>query len=94
MSGPQTYERARGRAVAKYGLYVHILVYAAVILMLVAINLFNSPEVIWFIWPMMGWGLAVLIHAAVVFLMADRNAVVDRLTERELKRSDREATTR
>lgn len=94
MSKPENHERARGRAVAKYGFYVHVFVYAAVILMLVAINLFTSPDVIWFIWPLMGWGLAVLLHAAVVFLMTDRNAVVDRLTERELKRSDRQGTTR
>lgn len=81
------YERARGRAEAKYGVFVHAVVYAAVMLLLVVINLLTSPGTIWFIWPLIGWGFAVALHGARVFLLGDRNTVIDALTERELRHS-------
>ena len=81
------YERARARAKAKYGFFVHALVYAAVMVLLVIINMLTSPQVVWSIWPLLGWGLAVALHAAKVFLFADGNTIVDALTEHELRRS-------
>ena len=85
----ETYEQARARAEAKYGFFVHAVVYAAVMLMLLIINLLTSPGTLWFIWPLFGWGLAVVLHGARVYLMADKNAVIDALTERELKATAR-----
>ncbi len=81
------HERARRRATAKYGFYVHGSVYAAVMLLLAVVNLVASPGTLWFIWPLMGWGLAVALHGARVFLMSDRNAIIDAMTERELQPS-------
>ena len=84
---PQTenYERARARAEAKYGFFVHVVVYVAVILLLVIINMLTSPGTTWFIWPLLGWWLAVALHGARVFLFADRYTIVDALTEHELR---------
>lgn len=87
MSQTETYKRARGRAEAKFQFYVHAIVYGTVIGFLVLINLINWGGVFWAIWPMLGWGLAVALHAARVFLMADKEAIIDALTEDELKRS-------
>ena len=86
---PQTddYERARGRAEAKYGFFVHAVVYAAVMLLLVVINLLTSPGTIWFVWPLIGWGLAVALHGARAFLLADKDAIIDSMTKDELRRS-------
>ena len=86
---PETgnYERARRRAEAKYGFFVHAVVYAAVMLLLLVINLLTSPGALWFIWPLMGWGLAVVLHGAGVFLLGDKESIVDALTERELRQS-------
>ena len=81
------YEQARGRAEQKYGFFVHVAVYAAVILLLVVINLLTSPGTFWSIWPMIGWGFAVALHWARVFLLEDKTAMIDALTERELRRS-------
>ena len=84
---PQTenYEKARGRAEAKYGFFVHAAVYAAVMVLLVVIDLLTSPGTIWFIWPLIGWGLAVALHAARVFLLADRDTIIDAMTQDELR---------
>jgi len=87
MPRTEDYKRARGRAEAKYGFFVHAAVYAAVMVLLVAINLLTSPGTIWFIWPLIGWGLAVALHAARVFLLADRDTIIDALTEDELRQS-------
>jgi multidrug efflux pump subunit AcrB len=82
--------KARERAEAKYGFFVHASVYTAVMVLLVLINLMTSPEAIWFIWPLVGWGFAVALHGVRVFLLADKNAVIEKLTERELRRSSAE----
>lgn len=87
MPDDDDYAKARARAEAKYGFLVHAVVYAAVMLLLLIINLLTSPGNLWVIWPLLGWGLAVTLHGARVFLLADRNAMLDALTERELRLS-------
>lgn len=83
----EDYERARGRAVAKYGFFKHAAIFAAVMVLLVVINLVTSPATLWFIWPLIGWGFAVALHGTRVFLLADNNTIVDALTEQELRKS-------
>ena len=87
MSEQDEYAKARARAEAKYGFFAHAGVYAAVMVLLVVINLLISPSVIWFIWPLMGWGFLLALHGLRVFLLADKSAVIDALTERELRQS-------
>jgi hypothetical protein len=87
MNQSDAYAKARARANAKYGFYVHASVYAAVMTLLVLINLVSSPGAIWFIWPLIGWGFAVVLHGVRVFVLTDKNAVIEKMTERELRRS-------
>ena len=87
MTQADEYAKARERAKAKYGFFVHAGVYVAVMVLLVFVNLATSPQAIWFVWPLIGWGIAVVMHAVRVFLLADRNVVVEKLTERELRRT-------
>ena len=87
MTQADAYTKARQRAEAKYGFFVHAAVYAAVMALLVVINLVTSPGTVWFIWPLLGWGFAVALHGMRVYLLADRNEIVDVLTESELRQS-------
>ena len=87
MTQSDAYAKARGRAKAKYEFFVHASVYAAVMVLLVLINLVTSPGEIWFVWPLIGWGFAVVLHGVRVFLLEDKNVVIEKLTERELRRS-------
>ena len=87
MSQSDEYAKARRRAETKYSFFVHAGVYAAVMVLLIIINLVTSPGVLWFIWPMLGWGFAVALHGVGAFLLADKNVVIDALTERELHRT-------
>lgn len=81
---------ARERARAKYGFYKHLAVYFIVNLMLFFINLATAPDYFWCIWPLIGWGVAVAIHALKVYVFGERNVIVDRLTEQELRKEGRD----
>jgi len=87
MTQPDAHAKARERATVKYGFFVHAGIYVAVMVLLVFINLVTSPQAIWFVWPLIGWGFAVVLHGVRVFLLADKNVVIEKLTERELRRS-------
>ncbi len=49
------------------GFYNHLIKYAIVIFCLFLINLFNSPNHYWVIWPALGWGIGILCHGLNVF---------------------------
>jgi hypothetical protein len=49
------------------GFYTHLSVYLAVNAGLLVINLISAPGRLWVVWPLAGWGIAILIHAAGVF---------------------------
>jgi hypothetical protein len=87
MTQTDEYTKARERAKAKYRFFVHAGVYTAVMVLLVFINLVTSPREIWFVWPLIGWGFAVALHGVRVFLLVDKNVIIDKLTERELRHS-------
>ncbi len=74
---------ARRRAGAKLGWYIHAAVYVMVNLFLVALA--ASRDQAWAIYPLMGWGLGLLIHGAVVFFIAPGGSFYDRLLARERK---------
>jgi hypothetical protein len=50
------------------GFLIHLSVYIAVNLFLIALNVWQSPNEIWFIWPLIGWGIGVMGHAAGIVL--------------------------
>ncbi|WP_422824085.1 2TM domain-containing protein [Xenorhabdus entomophaga] len=54
----------RARRKIEFGL--HLTIYIIVNVALAIINLFNF-ETIWFIYPLLGWLLGLLIHALITF---------------------------
>ena len=61
------YQKAKARVEAIKGFYIHLIVYVVVNLMLFSINMLVSPGNLWFIWPLMGWGIGFVLHALSVF---------------------------
>ncbi len=49
------------------GFYSHLAVYILVITVMAATNLYMGTDNLWFIWPMLGWGLGVASHGLAVF---------------------------
>ena len=61
------YQSAKKRVEALRRFYVHLTAYVLVNLLLCTINLLTSPDSLWFYWPLLGWGIAVALHALLVF---------------------------
>jgi sensor histidine kinase YesM len=61
------YEKAARRVNELKGFYGNLFSFCIVIPVLVVINLISSPQYHWFWWPMLGWGIGVLSHAAKTF---------------------------
>lgn len=57
-------DRERRAAARLRGFKLHLLAYFLVVAVLAAINLLATPETIWFVWPMVGWGTVLAIHTA------------------------------
>ena len=47
---------------AKRSFSVHLVVYVLVNAMLIAVNFIYSPKVIWFFYPLIGWGIGISMH--------------------------------
>lgn len=63
----QAYEKASRRVKELKGFYGNLTSYVLVISFLAILNLITSPEYLWFLWPMMGWGIGIAAHAAGTF---------------------------
>jgi hypothetical protein len=53
---------------------------------MVAVNLMTSPEMYWFIWPLIGWGIGVLFHGLSVFIFGDGLAIRKKMIDAEIRR--------
>jgi hypothetical protein len=76
--------RAERRADAKIGFRIHVLIYVLVNAGLVVLNLLTSPDHLWFIWPMLGWGIGLLGHGLGVYAIGSHSR--ERMIEDELRR--------
>ena len=76
--------KAADRVDDMIGFYIHLLVYFLVIAMLILVN-YRSDDEWWVQWPMIGWGIGLLMHGLAVngrmprALVAWRLRMIDRL---------------
>jgi len=61
------YDEAKKRVSEIKEFYQHLATYVVINGMLVVINLLTSPQYFWFVWPLLGWGIGVALHALSVF---------------------------
>ena len=76
----------RELAKAKVEFRIHLFIFIAVMSLLALIDLFTSPGVTWFIWPLMGWGIGVLVHGLKVHYLSGKPTLKERMIERELSK--------
>lgn len=72
------------RVETKLGFYNHLSVYVIVMAGLLTINLLTNPRNLWFIWPLVGWGVAILFHLFGVFVFGKDTRLYRRLVDREM----------
>lgn len=59
--------KAAQKVEAITGFYIHFAAFALVMLVLFLVNLLATPDVWWVQWPLLGWGIGVVIHYMAVF---------------------------
>ena len=80
------YKKAEQAADAKIGFVIHALTYLVVNTGLVVLNLLTDSSYLWANWPMIGWGIGLLIHglSAFVFSGNKMKSLRDRMIEKEV----------
>lgn len=63
----EAYQRARKKVKEMKSFYANLISYCIVIPFLIFVNLYTSREYLWFLWPMLGWGVGLASHAFQVF---------------------------
>jgi len=63
----KAYERAKKRVREIKSFYGNLISYCIIIPFLTIINLITNPDNIWFIFPMLGWGIGLAAHGMSVF---------------------------
>ncbi len=88
MENHEAYQRAKKRVEAKMGFYMHLAVYIGVNILLIIINLITSPQHLWFIWPIFGWGIGVFFHGMSIFVFSGRKfkGIKEMMIEKEIKK--------
>ena len=80
------FTRAKRLAGAKLAFYIHLMAYVAVNALLIVINLAASTRHLWFMWPLLGWGIGVFVHAVVTFALPTVQGVKRRMIEKEMRK--------
>lgn len=63
----QRYERAKKQVEEIKGFYGNLVAFIVVNAFLIFINLKYSPEYLWFLWCVFGWGIGVVFHGFKAF---------------------------
>ena len=63
----ERYQKARKRVKEIKGFYRHLLIFSIVMIGIIYINLKYTPEVLWFIWVIIGSGIPLVLHGMKVF---------------------------
>jgi hypothetical protein len=83
------YRRAKARVEARLGFYRHAMIYVAVNLFLIFVNLRREPGHLWFQWPLLGWGIGLFWHGWNVYSYRWNSARKDQMIQREMERDAR-----
>ena len=67
LSEEDKYIEAKKKVENIKGFYGNLVAFILVNAVLIFINLYTSPSYLWFFWPLLWWGLGVLIHGLKVF---------------------------
>lgn len=69
MDDQARHDYARNQVRALKIFYGHVALFLLINVFLFVLNLASSPRVLWFVWPLAGWGLGLGLHAFVVFVV-------------------------
>ena len=86
MEETQAYKDAKEQVESKIRFYRHVAVFAVLGTALVLMNLARSPDRMWSLWVLFGWGIALVFKAARVYMPMPGEAMKLRMIETEMKK--------
>ncbi|MBK8563815.1 MAG: 2TM domain-containing protein [Saprospiraceae bacterium] len=78
--------KAKKKVKDKKDFYQHLMSYAIVNTFLFALNIITSPGYLWFVFPLMGWGVGLAFHYVGVFGIPGFDILSKEWEERELEK--------
>ena len=85
MNNQKTEQTAHQNAKLKVEFKIHMVTYIVVISLLAIINITLTPAYLWFIWPLLGWGLGIIIHGINVHFSTN-SSFKERMIKREMEK--------
>ena len=85
MNNQKTEQTAHQNAKAKVEFRIHLINYIVINAILAVINLTLTPDYLWFIWPLLGWGIGIIFHALNVYF-SPNTSIKERMIEKEMKK--------
>lgn len=77
---------AKKRVEEKKGFYYHLITFALVNLFLFILNMLTSPGFYWFLIPLMGWGIGLIIHYFTVFGILGKGPFDEKWKAKEIEK--------
>ena len=85
MKTQNSQQTALKRAKVKIEFKIHLINYIVINAILAVINLTLTPDYLWFIWPLLGWGIGIIFHALNVYF-SPNTSIKERMIEKEMKK--------
>lgn len=89
MADQEEYNKAKRNVEIKISFFIHLVIYILVNILLIIINLNTKPDTLWFKWPLMGWGIGLIIHGIVAFLSLGFIGLKEKMIEKEIKKQNK-----
>ena len=80
------YKEAKKRVEAKKGFFGHLSAYVSVGIFFFVMNMLTDPFDLWFFFPMLPWGIGLLIHYLAVFGFPGSKALSKEWEQKELEK--------
>lgn len=80
---------ARKRAGAKLGWYAHATLYLVINLTMLAFSKYGFGNRPWSAFPLLGWGLGLVLHGVSVFLLGKDSGLRERMVQQEREKLQR-----
>ena len=86
MKNPEAYSKAKKKVETRMGFYIHFGVYLGVCALLTILNLTVADDYFWAMWPIIGWGSGIIVHALFTFVFTGESGYKEKMIQKEMQK--------